>query len=162
DYHATTIALTLILMVQIAGLWRTLTTTNRELTRFLTAVSHNDFTQSFKPVDGDGGFRELGLAFEAIIERFREARSDKDVQAAEPRAFVARPRTPVLALAADDRRLHGNRALQAVLRLPAAPTSLAPIRQRHPQLAAALESLQAGQPLTVQVRNATETRHIKL
>lgn len=50
DYRATPIALTLLLCAQVAVLWRTLTTTNRELTRFLDAISHNDFTQSFKPV----------------------------------------------------------------------------------------------------------------
>jgi nitrogen fixation/metabolism regulation signal transduction histidine kinase len=161
-YHATLVALVLLLCAQLAGLWRTLTTTNRELTRFLTAISHNDFTQSFKPVDGSGGFRELGQAFEAIIERFREARSDKELQAAYLSAFIERMPIAVLALGSDSRILHSNRALQELLRLPAPPPSLTQIRQHHPQLAEALEHLLPDQNLNLQLKGAGETRNLKL
>ncbi|MDR0780054.1 MAG: GHKL domain-containing protein [Pseudomonadales bacterium] len=166
-YRATQVALALLLCAQIAGLWRTLTTTNRELTRFLTAISHNDFTQSFKPVDGGGGFRELGQAFEAIIERFREARSDKELQAAYLSAFIERMPIAVLALAGDGRILHSNRALQDLLHLPAPPPSLAQIRQHHPQLAPMLEQLQPDQSVNLQIKSLGEkslgeTRNLKL
>lgn len=162
DYRATPIALTLLLCAQVAVLWRTLTTTNRELTRFLDAISHNDFTQSFKPVAGDGGFRELGQAFEAIIERFRQARSDKELQAAYLSAFIERLPTAVLAVGTDGRVPHSNSKLQELLRLPAPPPSLAQIHQHHPQLAEALEQLQAGQSVTLQLKTAGDTRNLKI
>jgi nitrogen fixation/metabolism regulation signal transduction histidine kinase len=161
-YYATRVALVLLLCAQLAGLWRTLTTTNRELTRFLTAISHNDFTQSFKPVDGSGGFLELGQAFEAIIERFREARSDKELQAAYLSAFIERMPIAVLALGDDGRILHSNRALQELLHLPAAPPSLAQIRQHHPQLAQTLQQLQPDQNLNLQLKGSGEARNLKL
>jgi nitrogen fixation/metabolism regulation signal transduction histidine kinase len=161
-YYATRVALALLLCAQLAGLWRTLTTTNRELTRFLTAISHNDFTQSFKPVDGSGGFRELGQAFEAIIARFREARGDKELQAAYLSAFIERMPIAVLALGADGRILHSNRALQELLRLPAPPPHLAQIRQHHPQLAETLEQLQPDQNVNLQLKGSGETRNLKL
>ncbi|MDR2213385.1 MAG: ATP-binding protein [Pseudomonadales bacterium] len=161
-YHVTLVALLLLLVLQLLGLWRSLTTTNRELTRFLTAISHNDFTQSFKPASGDGGFRELGLAFEAIIERFREARGDKELQAAYLSAFIERLPTAVLALGDDERILHGNRALRELLRLPVAPLNLTQLRRHQSELAEALVQLQPGQTLNLQVKNQGETRNLKL
>lgn len=81
DYRATTLLLGLAILAQVGGLLRRVTATNRELARFLTAIAHSDFSQTFAQRGGGGGFDELGEAFTAVAERFRATRADTEKQA---------------------------------------------------------------------------------
>lgn len=162
DYHATLLLVVLLLGVQLASLWRTLTVTNRELARFLNAISHNDFTQSFKPIAGDTEFRALSNAFESIAERFRQTRSDKELQAAYLSAFIERLPTAVLALDEQGGILHSNTALRDLLELSAPPRTLMQINQRHPVLTAALDSLKPSASKQVRLSNTSEPKELTL
>lgn len=55
--------------------------TNTELARFLNSIRHSDFIQSFSIEHLGSGFQELNEAFDDIMQRFRAARSEKEVQA---------------------------------------------------------------------------------
>ncbi|WP_114395241.1 sensor histidine kinase [Oleisolibacter albus] len=81
DYRATTLLLGLAILAQVGGLLRRVTATNRELARFLTAIAHSDFSQTFAQRGRGGGFDELGEAFTAVAERFRATRADTEKQA---------------------------------------------------------------------------------
>ena len=54
--------------------------TNDELARFFAAVRYDDFSQSFSIEHLGGSFSELESAFEHVMTRFRDTRSDREVQ----------------------------------------------------------------------------------
>lgn len=68
-YHATTLFLTLLLIVQFAEIIRFVSRTNAELTRFLDAARYADYSQRFELKAMGAGFEELGDAFTDIINR---------------------------------------------------------------------------------------------
>lgn len=78
------VAVALLLAVAaIAQAWlvvRYVNRTNAELTRFLEAIRYDDFSQSFSIGDLGKSFSELTAAFEDVMRRFRETRSDREVQ----------------------------------------------------------------------------------
>jgi two-component system, NtrC family, nitrogen regulation sensor histidine kinase NtrY len=114
-YYATLFTLSLILLVQVGGLIKLVSTTNRELSRFLNAVKYADFSQSFQTTRKQHSFRELGAAFDGVIERLRSERSAKEEQATYLQAFVQQLPIAVLALHEDGRIAVSNQALQRLL-----------------------------------------------
>src|SRR5580658_10087422 len=54
---------------------------NRELARFLDAISFDDATQTFSGLSGDSTFRELGTAMGLVQERLRQGRKEREEQA---------------------------------------------------------------------------------
>ena len=112
SYYATMLSLTFILAIQITSLLRYVNATNRELSRFLSAVKYADFSQSFKGKGANASFRELGAAFDDVIERFRRERVEKEAQAVYLQAFVQQLPIAVFALHEDGRIAICNQAFQ--------------------------------------------------
>ncbi|MDZ5648725.1 sensor histidine kinase [Nitrospirillum sp. BR 11828] len=81
DYHATELLVLFLIAFQIGGVVRVVNTTNRELARFLNALSHSDFTQSFSYRAMGPSFQELGRAFAGVFDKFRAARADTERKA---------------------------------------------------------------------------------
>jgi len=81
DYRATTLLVALAILVQVGGLLRKVQTTNREVSRFLTAIAHSDFSQTFSMRGLGSAFDELGTSFTMVLERFKSARADTERQA---------------------------------------------------------------------------------
>ncbi|MFC2134843.1 PAS domain-containing sensor histidine kinase [Bacteroidota bacterium] len=77
-FLATLIILSLILIYQIYALIRFIDTTNIELTRFLQSIQHSDFSQTFSNKKMGGSFEELNKAFNKVIEKFQNTRSEKE------------------------------------------------------------------------------------
>jgi two-component system, NtrC family, nitrogen regulation sensor histidine kinase NtrY len=80
-YYATMLLLIGVLALQVAGLLHYVRRTNRELARFMLAIWHEDFSQTFATDAASGTFAELSAAFEEIMRRFRAARTAKEEQA---------------------------------------------------------------------------------
>jgi two-component system nitrogen regulation sensor histidine kinase NtrY len=110
SYYATMLTLLLILAMQISGLLRYVSATNRELSRFLAAVKYADFSQSFRGNRSHSSFQELGAAFDSVIEKFRHERGEKEEQAVYLHAFVQQLPIAVFALHEDGRILLGNQS----------------------------------------------------
>lgn len=68
------------------------------LEEFFSAINYEDFTQQFVTRDVDA---ELKGAFNKVIERFQDARADRDVQANYLEAVVRHIPLPLLAVRAD-------------------------------------------------------------
>lgn len=88
DFLATTFLVGLAILVQVGGLLRAVTTTNREISRFLTAIAHSDFSQSFGMRNFGSAFDELGASFTAVLDRFRAARAETERHADYLNALV--------------------------------------------------------------------------
>jgi two-component system nitrogen regulation sensor histidine kinase NtrY len=114
-YYATMLTLLIILTVQVSSLLRYISATNRELSRFLSAVKYADFSQSFRGNRSHSSFRELGEAFDGVIEKFRSERGAKEEQAVYLQAFVQQLPIAVFALHEDGRIVLGNQSFHRFL-----------------------------------------------
>lgn len=81
EYRATSLLVAISILVQVGGLLRKVTVTNRELSRFLTAIAHSDFSQTFSMRGMGSAFDDLGASFTAVLERFKATRADTERQA---------------------------------------------------------------------------------
>jgi nitrogen fixation/metabolism regulation signal transduction histidine kinase len=110
SYYATLLLLLAVLAMQVTGLTRYVQRTNRELARFMLAIRHSDFSQSFTLDHSSKSFDELAAAFEEILQRFRAARTAKEEQASYLDTFVQHVPVAVIALEDSGRVDHFNHA----------------------------------------------------
>jgi two-component system nitrogen regulation sensor histidine kinase NtrY len=77
---ATAVLLGVLVVYQIWGLISFVERTNRQLTRFLEAIRHHDFSQSFRTLSLGSSFEDLSKAFSQVADDFRRARIETEVQ----------------------------------------------------------------------------------
>lgn len=99
-YYASAAVMTVILAVQVFGLLRYVEKTNRELSRFMSAIRHQDLSATFSSEPRSGSFGELSAAFEEILQRLRQSRTAKEEQANYLNTLVQH--VPVAVLAVDE------------------------------------------------------------
>ena len=68
------------------------------LEHFVSALAYADFTQNFTSTNVDA---ELNSTFNEILERFRDARADKEAQASYLDTLVKHIPVPLMAVAVD-------------------------------------------------------------
>ncbi len=76
--YATIVIVGSIIFYQIYSLIHYVEKTNRDLTRFLEAIQHTDFSQTFTSTGLGSSFEPLKKAFNQVIEQFRRARAEKE------------------------------------------------------------------------------------
>jgi two-component system, NtrC family, nitrogen regulation sensor histidine kinase NtrY len=74
------IILFVLLILQIAELLRFVKQTNRELSKFLLAIKHQDFSINFQHTRLGSSFNELNNAFSEIIEMYKKNKIDQEAQ----------------------------------------------------------------------------------
>lgn len=161
SYYATMFTLTLLLLVQLAALIRYISHTNRELTRFLAAVQHGDFSQSFRGVHTNNSFRDLGAAFDAVLERLRRERGDKETQASYLQAFVQQLPIAVCCLHHDGHITLGNLACLRLLGLKEL-NHLRQLTDIDATLGAAVNALEPGQEVHIKIQRLSSALDLRL
>ncbi len=77
---ATPVLLGALVVYQVYDLINFVDRTNRQLTRFLEAIRHRDFSQSFVTLGLGRSFEGLSTAFSEVADDFRRARSETEAQ----------------------------------------------------------------------------------
>lgn len=80
DFVAVAVILAVLVVAQTMFVIHFVNRTNGELSRFFAAVRYDDFSQSFSIERLGGSFAELESALEQVMERFRDTRSEREVQ----------------------------------------------------------------------------------
>jgi two-component system nitrogen regulation sensor histidine kinase NtrY len=161
NYYATMFTLSLLLLIQLAALIRYISHTNRELTRFLAAVQHGDFSQSFRGACSNDSFRELGSAFDAVLERLRRERGDKETQASYLQAFVQQLPIAVFSLHEDGHITLSNLACLRLLGVKEL-NHLRQLTDIDPLLSDAVSTLEPGQELHLKVQRLSTALDLRL
>lgn len=87
----------IIILLQLAEIFRFVSQTNRKLTRFLESVKYSDFISGFASDNKLGrSFKDLNLAFNEVLEAFRKARSEKEEHWQYLNSVVQQVRTGIL------------------------------------------------------------------
>lgn len=160
-YYATMLTLALVLAFQVHALLRYVTNTNRQLSRFLDAVKHSDFSLSFRHRDMQGSFAALGRSIDEVLDRFREERSAREAQATFLHAFVEQVPIAVLAINDDGQIDVCNKALRKLTGRTEI-RNLQHIADFDPSLASAMQILRAGDELTLKLKSGNAFIHLKL
>ncbi len=92
----------LIIIFQLAELFRFVSQTNQKLTRFLESIKYSDFISGFANDNKLGtSFRNLNTAFNEVLEAFRKARSEKEEHWQYLNSVVQQVRTGILSFDID-------------------------------------------------------------
>lgn len=100
-YHGWTLIVLVTLVLLLVELWRYISRTNRELSRFLDAARYADFSQKFSLEPLGSGFGKLGQVFNEILERQRNLRIEQEVGNRHLRALIEHIPVPLMTVHAD-------------------------------------------------------------
>lgn len=118
ELPAAAVLLGLVAAAQVAGLFRAVDRTNRDLARFFDSVRFDDYSQTFRSQRLGGSFNELHAALARVIAAFRAARADKEEQALYLQTVVQHVGIGLVVFQPDGEIELLNNAAQRLLRIP--------------------------------------------
>ncbi len=151
----------LVVAVQVAGLFRTIDRTNRDLARFFDSVRFDDYSQTFRSQRLGGSFKELHAALARVVEAFRAARADKEEQALYLQTVVQHVGIGLVVFQPDGEIELLNNAAQRLLRIPPFK-NIRDFEEACPGLAAALLRLKPRDHELVKVEAGDDQLHLLL
>lgn len=97
-FHAATLLTCIIIVVLFSKLIQFVKKTNAELTRFLDAARHADFSQRFNLNNLGSGFDELGTVFDEVLHRLQRERASNEEKLRHLKAIVEHVPVPLMSL----------------------------------------------------------------
>jgi len=97
-YIAVPVVIGMVIIVQVVALLHVVEAHVDSLEEFFAAIHYDDFTRRFVTDDVDG---ELKAAYNQVIDRFRQARAEREVQAGYLETVVRHVPIPLMAVRSD-------------------------------------------------------------
>ncbi len=101
-FYASTLLVLFIFMGQCINIFRFVSKTNNELTRFFEAARYADFTQRFEFKEMGAGFGELGRTFTDILNRFQDNRTNQEKELRHLKAIIEHVPVPLISIHHDN------------------------------------------------------------
>ncbi len=162
SYYATAFVLLIAIVFQIHDLLHYVNKTNRDLSRFLSAIENADFSQSFSNQRMGDSFKELSSSFTRVVERFQNIRAEKEENFQYLQTIVRHVGTGLFAFRPEDKRITlFNNAAKRIIGLPHAH-SLSDFKQVSPDLEKQLNNIDAGQSHLIRVLKDGELKQLSL
>jgi|TARA_Y100000310_G_scaffold301099_1_gene337263 nitrogen fixation/metabolism regulation signal transduction histidine kinase len=109
-YYAAKLLVLIVTLTLGWEIFRFVSKTNQEVSRFLDAARYADFGQRFELGPVGAGFTELGETFTAIMERFRDDRAIQESDLRHLKALVEHVPVPLMSIHGDQVSLWNNAA----------------------------------------------------
>ncbi|RLA26682.1 MAG: histidine kinase [Gammaproteobacteria bacterium] len=148
DHYAVPIVISIIVLLQIIGLLRYVEAHVDTLEEFFAAVNYEDFTRRFVEDDVD---IELKGAFNRIIQKFQNARAERDFQAGYLETVVRHVPVPFIAVRSDGSLSLVNNPARRLTGLPALQ-HIDQLAELDPQLPAVMRDIEPGQQQMLQTK----------
>jgi signal transduction histidine kinase len=159
--YATVVIVGSTIFYQIYALIHYVEKTNRDLTRFLEAIKHADFSQTFSSTGLGSSFEPLKKAFNEVIEQFRRARADKEEHFRYLQTVVQHVGIGLIAFAPDGEVGLINTAAKRLLRVSHLK-NLKTLETLSTPLVAALLQLESGGKALIKVDDQNEPLHLAI
>ena len=118
DLFFNQLILLLLVSLQIASLYRYVSRTNKELSRFLNSIRDGDFTAHFNQLESEPSFAQLNRSFRGLIQKLGRQETEKNAQAHFLKALIEEIPFSILVLGPNgDLRLINHQA-QETLNIP--------------------------------------------
>ena len=156
-----TIAVAVLVAYQIYSLIHLAEKTNRDLSRFLLSIRYDDTSQSFTGEGLGASFSELNDAFNRVIRKLQEARSEMEVHARYLNTIIQHVGIGLLAYGSDGAVILFNNAAKKLLKVSAL-TDINNMKQTYPELTDSLLMLKHGDKKLVRFSSEGETGYLSI
>jgi len=137
-----------IIVVQVAGLLHFVEAHVDTLEDFFAAVNYEDFTRRFVTDDIDA---ELKTAFNRVLDRFQDARAERDLQASYLETVVRHVPVPFIASRADGSLSLVNNPARRLTGIPAL-RHMENLAELDPALPGLMRAIEPGKQLLLQTK----------
>jgi signal transduction histidine kinase len=159
--YATIVIVGSIIFYQIYSLIHYVEKTNRDLTRFLEAIQHADFSQTFTSTGLGSSFEPLKKAFNQVIEQFRRARAEKEEHFRYLQTVVQHVGIGLIAFGRDGEVGLINTAAKRLLRLTHLK-NIKTLETLSQPLVATLLQLESGGKALVKIESKNDLLHLAI
>jgi len=153
-YHAATLLGLLITAGLALEMFKFITKTNQEVSRFLEATRYADFGQRFDFGKLGAGFAELDAAINQILKHFRDERTEHESELRHLKALLEHVPVPLISIHANDQITIWNNSARRLFGITRV-TRLADLEQFGTEFLKQISAIQAGENIlaTFQVDN---------
>ncbi len=148
--YTTMLVIGFLILYQVFALIRCVERTNQYLTRFFLAIKYGDFSQTFTGKELGGSFQELLTAFEEVMDKVRQTRSEKEEHYRYLQTIVHHVGIGLMAFKTDGSVDLINTAAKRMLKV-ARLKNIQSLSSFSPSLVDTLLSLKAGEKALVKV-----------
>lgn len=146
-----------LLSLQVSRLLRLMDQTNRNFVRFLEAINYSDFSQSFTDRNLGRSFSELSRAFTQVVEKFQQARADKEKSYRYLHSIVQYMPNGLVSFDGAGNIDFINRTAKKMLRLRHLH-SIHALETKNPSLYRLMQQIRHGEKVLHELHLGTETR----
>ncbi|SIR12446.1 sensor histidine kinase [Pontibacter lucknowensis] len=118
EWYMTAVCIGLLLLFQLYDLVHYVERTNRDISSFLEAIQHSDFTQHFAVKGGNPAYKELYQSFNDVTDAFQRIKTDKQAHHLYLQAIVEHIGVGIVSFDESGRVELVNHVLKEVLHTP--------------------------------------------
>jgi|WetSurSiteA1Bulk_404760.scaffolds.fasta_scaffold08767_2 two-component system, NtrC family, nitrogen regulation sensor histidine kinase NtrY len=161
DFLFVTIAVALLVVYQIYLLIHLAEKTNRDLSRFLHSIRYDDTSQTFTSEGLGRSFSELNEAFNQVVRKLQDARSEMEVHARYLNTIIQHVGIGLLVYKPDGAIILINNAAKKLLKVPGL-SDINSIKQTSPEFVDTLLLLKHGDKRLVKFHREGETGYLSI
>ena len=155
DFIATLTILMLIIIYEIYSLIKFIDATNVELTRFFQSIKHSDFSQTFANKSLGGTFKELNNAFNDVIIKFQNTRSEKEEHYRYLQTVMQHVGVGLISYEPDGKVEFINKSAKRILGIPHL-TNIKMLKRISGELQNKLLNMHSGEKATIRIVDDNE------
>ncbi|MCB0736611.1 MAG: HAMP domain-containing histidine kinase [Bacteroidetes bacterium] len=148
----TQLILSAVAILLLLEIFRFITKTNKDLSKFINAINYNDYQVHFSGYGWDNAFGELHQAFRSTIQKFKELKLEKEAHYQYLQLLVKHIEVGIISFNQKGEVRLFNGSAAALLKLPQLK-SLQPLKSAYPDFVDRVAKAKSGAKFTYQLAN---------